>query len=328
VPGILVDSPESVLNGLIHDESAGLPAGGFVAACGVLLGLICLALRWAPRPAAAPALAVAVFAYCGSVSGYAFERLLTSTSPAGLPVTGQSRVRDWVDRITAGSAALVAAPVSRDWGYSAVRWWEVEFWNDAVDRAYVAPDGHWTYTPFPSSTLSLDRATGRFFGTEHAPPYVVVAQDDPRFALAGTQAAANVGLRVLAAERPYRALWASSGLDPDGWTRPGRPASIRVYGVPGAGSRRLRIDVALAAPPEATARVAYRVGGQDGSVGPGEVATASVERCVPARGHVDLALASGRAATIAGPPFQPTPAPPRVVGVALSRVEVSALGSC
>jgi hypothetical protein len=38
-----------VLNGVIHDESAGLPAGVFVAVCGVLLGLICLALVWLPR---------------------------------------------------------------------------------------------------------------------------------------------------------------------------------------------------------------------------------------------------------------------------------------
>lgn len=323
VPGILVDSPESVLNGLIHDESGGLPAGVFVAVCGVLLGLACLALHWVPRVAAALGVGVVVFSFCGGVSGYAFERLLTSTSPAGLPVTGRDRVRDWVDRVTDGPAALVPAPISRAWSSSAVQWWEVEFWNDDVVASYVGPDGHWTYTPFPSRTLRLDRTTGRFAGTEDAPPYVVVSQTDPRFALAGRQAAANVGLRVLAAERPYRALWASSGLDPDGWTRPGRPASIRVYGAPGGGARRLRVDVALAAPPEATEKVAYRVGDEDGSVAPGAVATASVERCVPANGHVDVRLASGRAATIAGPPFQPTPAPPRDVGVALSGVEVT-----
>src|SRR5207249_1920553 len=48
VAGIWVDSPESVLNGVIHDESSGLPAGVFVAVCGVLLGLISVALAWVP----------------------------------------------------------------------------------------------------------------------------------------------------------------------------------------------------------------------------------------------------------------------------------------
>ena len=48
VAGLWVDSPESVLNGLIHDQSGGLPAGVFVALCGVVLGLICLGLAWSP----------------------------------------------------------------------------------------------------------------------------------------------------------------------------------------------------------------------------------------------------------------------------------------
>jgi len=44
VAGLWVDSPQSVLNDLIHDQSGGLPAGVFVALCGVVLGLICLLL--------------------------------------------------------------------------------------------------------------------------------------------------------------------------------------------------------------------------------------------------------------------------------------------
>ena len=44
VAGLWVDSPESVLNGVIKGQSGGLPAGVFVALCGVVLGLICLGL--------------------------------------------------------------------------------------------------------------------------------------------------------------------------------------------------------------------------------------------------------------------------------------------
>jgi len=52
VAGLWVDSPQSVLNDLIHDQSGGLPAGVFVALCGVVLGLICLSLALVPRRAA------------------------------------------------------------------------------------------------------------------------------------------------------------------------------------------------------------------------------------------------------------------------------------
>ena len=60
---------------------------------------------------------VFVFAFCGSTTGYAFERLLSSDAASGLPVTGQDRVRNWVDGAAGGQAvALLAYPISRDWG--------------------------------------------------------------------------------------------------------------------------------------------------------------------------------------------------------------------
>src|SRR4029453_6868889 len=61
VAGLWVDSPESVLNELIHDNSGGLPAGVFVALCGLVLGVICLALALVPRPAAVLSVPVACF---------------------------------------------------------------------------------------------------------------------------------------------------------------------------------------------------------------------------------------------------------------------------
>jgi hypothetical protein len=327
VAGLWVDSPVSVLNGVIRDQSSGLPPGVFVSLCGVLIGAICISLAWVPRAYAAAGAAVAVFAFCGSLAGYAFERVLSSRSPAGLAMTGENRVRDWVDRATAGNAALVAAPVSRDWAYSAVRWWEVEFWNDAVSQAFVTPDGTFTYTPFPSRTLRLDFASGRFPGTESAPPYTVVSGADPRFGLAGPQVAANYGLRVIAAEHPYRALWATRGLDPDGWTRPGRPATVRVYAEPGRKLEQVRVAVTLAAPPEARGAVGYRFDHVAGSINPGLQIGTEVKRCIPADGHADLTLLSGRAATIPGPPLAPKPGPLREVGIALSGVQISPSGS-
>jgi hypothetical protein len=327
VAGLLVDSPESVLNGLIHDESAGLPAGVFVGVCGILLGLICVALALVPRPLAVLGVTVVIFGFCGSVTGYAFERLLTSRTVADLPVGGQARVRDWVDRASSGSVAVLAYPVARGWAPSAVAWWEAEFWNNSVTRAFVVRDGTFTYTPFPSNALRLDFADGSFPDTASAPPYVLGAEADSRFQLAGSRTAANLGLTLRSVERPYRALWASRGLDLDGWTRPGRPATIRVYAQPGSPSERVHVALTLDSLPEATDDVRYRFAQTAGSIAPAARIMAQAETCVPSGGHADLRLVAGRAATIAGPPLGPNAGPPvRDVGPIVSGVVVTPTG--
>jgi hypothetical protein len=321
-PGLHVDSAASVLNGLIRDQSAGLSPGTFAAVCGALLGAICLALTWVPRPAAMLAVAVAVFGFGGSTAGYAFDRLLTSRTVSGLEVTGQSRVRDWVDRTVSGQVGVLAYPISRAWDQSAVAWWEAEFWNDSARRAYVGADGTFTYTPFPSTKLSLDDETGVFRGTENAAPFLLGAQSDSRFGLAGAQAAANGWFSLLAVERPYRALWRTSGLDADGWARPGKPVTIRVYAQPGNDAHETRVAVALDAPPEAETAPRYRLQDATGSVAPGTRVTAETTICLPREGHVDVPLTVTRSATIAGVPLGPDEGPPRDVGVAVSGVQL------
>lgn len=323
--GLWVDSPESVVNGVIHDTSGGLPAGGFVALGGLVLGVICLCLAFVPRRAALVVVVVAVFAYCGSVTGYAFERLLGSNTPLGVPVTGKDRVRDWIDRTVPAerSVALLAYPISRDWGQSAILWWDTEFWNDTARQAFVVPDGTFTYTPFPAQVLHLDFATGRFPGTGQTPDYLLSAPNDARFAIRGEQAAANAGLVLSIVDRPYRARWATRGLDTDGWTTPGRPVTIRVYSASHRRSERVRLQVLLDSPPEATDTVRFRLGGTPGSAAPGTRAVSTITVCVPAGGHADVRLTSGRSATIAGPPLGPNPGPSRDVGVAVSGVQVS-----
>ena len=325
--GLWVDSPESVLNGAIHDQSGSLSAGTFVALCGAVLGAILLmVLGRLPRYAAAATFAALAFGFGGSVAGYAFERLLTSRAPSGLPVTGQAGVRDWVDSaLPAGaSAGLLAWPTSTAWDVSAVGWWEVEFWNRTATNAFVDSSGHFTYTPFPSQTLRLDFADGRFPGTESAPPYAVVADVDSRFALAGTRVGASYGLSILAVERPYRALWASRGLTVDGWTKPGRPARIRLYALPGRHSERVRVSVILDSPPGARQPTPYRLTGGEadavGSAEPGTRTVAVVELCIPATGHADLALTTGASGRTSAAPLGPVPGPDRIVGLHMSGV--------
>lgn len=322
VAGISVDSPAAAINDTIRDESAGLPPGVFVALCGVLLGAICIGLVWVPRPLAMLAATLVIFAFTGNVAGYAFHRLLSSKTPGAVPVTGAPRVRDWIDRTIPGDAAIVPSSVSTVWGYSAILWWDVEFWNVSVVRSFVTPAGTFSYTPFPSETLRIEPLTGRFEGTGSAPPYVVVAQTDPRFRIAGTVVAVNLGLDVIAAELPYRAEWVTRGLDPDGWTRSGRRAVVRVYARPGQPSELVRVGVNLSAQ-GAQAPVRYRFGDASGSVDPGTGGAPEVETCVPAGGYSDLALVTGRGATIPGPPLNPQPGPLRTVGLALSSVEIT-----
>jgi hypothetical protein len=90
--------------------------------------------------------------------------------------------------------------------------------------------------------MNVDPTTGVIANTEDAPPYVVADHTDARLRLVGAARNTNYGLDVLEVERPYRAAWISSGLDPDGWTRPGRPASIHLFGAASASVSLLRGD--------------------------------------------------------------------------------------
>jgi hypothetical protein len=192
----------------------------------------------------------------------------------------------------------------------------------------VVPSRTFTYTPFPSPTLAIDFGTGRFADTQRAPAYVLTSPSDPRFGLAGSEAAQNAGLGLLLAVRPYRARWATRGLAVDGWTRPGRPVTVRVYAEPGQPSRRTGVTVLLDSPPEAKSPVRYRLGTSSGSVAPATQSEARSEVCVPAGGHADLTLVARRAATILGPPLGPYPGPPRTVGPVVSGVRLETLGGC
>jgi hypothetical protein len=228
------------------------------------------------------------------------------------------------------SAALLAWPTSTAWDTSAYNWWELEFWNKTATNAFVDSAGHFTYTPFPAQTLHLDFADGRFPGTESAPRYVVVADFDSRFTLAGTRVGTNYGLSILAVERPYRARWASRGLTVDGWTEPGRPADIRLYAAPGRPTERLRVSVGVDSPPEAKQPTSVRLTGNGvnttGSVKPGERTGAEAEVCIPANGHVDLALITSASGRTGAPPLGPVPGPDRTVGLHLSGVSLEATG--
>ncbi len=331
-PGLSVDSPVSIVNEWLIDQSGALRTGTFVALVVVLLGVaVAVSLLIAPRLPLALAALAATLVFSSVVLQREAHRVLTGTGLTGRPL-GDSPgvVLDWVDSVLpeGEEASLVAFPLSTDWGVSAIQWWDVEFWNRTITRAYVAADGRFTYTPFPDRTLAIDPRTGVIGGTTDAPRYVVSAPGDPRFGLAGAEVVANAGLHVIDAERPYRATWWTRGIQTDGWTTPGRPATIRVHGVRGGGREVQRVRVTLTAPPDAGA--AYRIEAETATRGASVAAGATREEtvlvCVGPNAPRDVSITATTGALADGPPLGPEPEPRRRVGVKLGPVVVEPFG--
>ena len=325
-PGISVDSPASVLNDLLVEQSGALGTGTFVALLGLFAGLVLvLGLVFAPRVLVASAVVGALGIFSVLTLWSEADRTLSSPGLSGRPLAGPpGLVLHWVDTVVPDGeeVALVALPVSTAWNTTAVRWWDVEFWNRSVARAYVTPEGHFTYTPFPVETLEIDRQTGTVADSENAPRYHVGAPGDPRFGLAGIRVALNLGFVVREVERPYRAVWATTSLETDGWTRPGQPALIRVY-EPGS----VRVRVTLSAPEEAPARYVISSGAES-RAGELEAGVGDVELfglCVPEGSHAELRLVATSIARIPVVQLSPAVEGTRPVGVHVAPIEVEPL---
>ena len=326
-PGVWIDSPASVLNDLLIEQSGDLGTGTFVALLGLFVGLVLvLGLLLAPRAVFAPVVVGSLAVFSVLTLQSEMDRILESTGLSGRPLAEPPGVvLDWVDTLVpAGEeAALVAFPVSTAWDTTAIRWWDAEFWNRRVARAYVAHDGNFTYTPFPFEELEVDWETGQVPGTEDAPGYVLGAPGDSRLRLAGSPVGGNVGLVVRAVDRPYRALWATRGLETDGWTRPGRAASIRIYG-PGS----TQVSITLRAPDTAPAGYALEGAGirRENRLPAGGGHTEVFRTCVPASGFVELRLRGTSTARIAPAQLSPDAVGTRAVGVLVGPIAAPKTG--
>ena len=326
--GISVDSPASVLNDFLADRSGDLSTGAFVALAGLLAGaVLVLGLLFAPRLPFAIVVLVAVLASSALTLRAGVDRVLESTAPSGRPLAGSPGVvLDWVDSVLPpdATAATIPFPISTEWHLSAIKWWDVEFWNRTVTHTYVASDGNFTYTPFPVRELEIDWDTGTVAGTADAPAFVITAPGDPRFAISGEVHATNLGLQVKSVERPYRMAWATRGLDTDGWMRRGRPATIRIYGRRGDEARMVDVELTLLAPP---APALYSITAPEvaraGPLFAGTDRAEAMSICVPAGSSADIELKSWSNARIAGPPLALPAVRLRPVGVGITRLEVT-----
>lgn len=330
--GVWVDSPASVINDLLIEQSGDLSTGTFVALVGLFLGFVLfLCLLVAPRAPVALLVVAALLTFSVLTLRSEIDRVVTGTGLSGRPLAGSPGiVLDWVDAVLPedASAAMVPFPVSTAWDTSAIRWWDVEFWNRSVTQAYVAADGNFSYTPYRHRRLVIDWSTGEIGGTANAPPYVVAAPGDPRFQLAGSEHAANLGLVVRAVDRPYRAVWASRGLQTDGWTRPSRPATIRIYGYGQDRAQLVGVQVSIRAPSTAPARylISTPGAGHLGALPAGSVGTHEVSICVPARSAADVTIVARTSARIEGAPLSPEVQTTRLVGVGVGSISIRPTG--
>ena len=330
--GLNVDSPVTVLNDLLGDLSGELGTETFVALAALVIGAaLVLGVLFAPRAPFAVAVFVVLAAFSTIALHTAGSRVLESNGPSGRPLAGPPGVvLDWVDSVLPddAQAALVGFPVSTEWHLSAIRWWDTEFWNRSITRAYVLPDGTFTYTPFPARELDIDWETGEIADTADAPAFVVRAPNDPRFGLRGSSHAANSGLEVIAVERPYHALWDTRGLDVDGWTRRGRPATLRLYGGRQEPAEMVEVDLTVQAPPGTPAILRIEAPDEARAVPlfAGASTSQRIQVCVPARSATDVILTGWSNARIPLAPTGPEVTGTRPAGVGITGVTVKPTG--
>jgi hypothetical protein len=325
--GVNVDSPASSTHEALtrFGNDAGLKPADLLAIVGGLLGVaLFFALRRLPRRPLAVTVLAALVVFVVVETVYTWNRMLESSGPSGRRLAdAQARQLSWIDAaIEDGSVAMFAFSVGQEWFPSASAWWDVEFWNARVDRAFRL-GGYITYTPdtFPSPNVRIDPRTGVISGAG-TPDYIVRTTLDARFGPAGTPVAAGPELELVDLEVPLRAQWVTFGLDPDGWTRPERRAVLRVY--PPAGVATLSLSVSA---PDVEAPRTVQVGAKSFELGSTDTGELTLEVCVPESGYVDVPIrVDGSTTARAIPHAPPYSARFRKVGVRLSEIRAAATG--
>ena len=225
---------------------------------------------------------------------------------------------------------MVPYPVIRDDYWANVGfWWDFEFWNKSVDRE-AAPPNQFSGTPpgsFPKIDIRFDPRTGLVERRRR-----LVRRAGRRATRASTSKgrflATQRDVSIVFPDRPWRADWVTRGLYPDGWTRPGRVAHIKVF--PDAAQRGpvLRtLTVTLRAPERHVAPDDVRVerrarwpldGGRRTRV------QQTVNVCVPRNAPAEVSLRVRGASPIPGDPSTiETFAQPRQAGVLVGPIALA-----
>jgi hypothetical protein len=286
-------SPAAAVHPLLESMSSslGMSTAGLLQAgtLGLVLVVGCAAWR-APRLALIGT--TVVVAGLGTLqAAYVFERFV---EPAMARARG-SETRSWIDD-AAPARQVALVPGGAD---GAVPWWEAELWNENVRRVLRVDAGP-TFTPFPADDLSVDRETGVLAGPQPTDLLVVSATEQRFRVLALARLAAKPPLELLRVSRPYRVRWATHGLSADGWTRPDRLTTLRLYAHDRPGAWTVELTLAASRFSGAPIDFVLRGGGtppEYGKVDPGGARPpVRLTLCVPAIVYAEAWLTSnGRA---------------------------------
>jgi len=306
-----VDTPASVLFNWLLSTMHGV-GGARLAMILVVIVVALLVLEadvLVPRRVLATGLCSLLLVALIAETGYAFKRLFAVNGTSGLPLTlDQSPVFGWIDNQIGGDsvASIVPYPViSSDFWANVGFWWDLEFWNRSVEHEIGRPDefSGTSNGTFPKSFIRFDPRTGA--ANVSLPGFVAQAVGESRFRLAGEPIATRRNYDLFRAAQPWRAQWLTSGLYDDGWTRPGRSGSLKIFALPGQRRKLERsVTFALVAPSGVAARrISFRSNQGTWHASVSDTGYSQVvSACVPPSGFATVRFASTGSTPIPGDP--------------------------
>ena len=327
------DSPVAALHDWLRESMQSLNGARVFLAGATVLATLAFVLLAAvvPHRYLAPALAAITLVVLPLETAYAFKKLLAHNGTSGRPVTvAQGGVFDWVDRTVGTEAGVTIVPYASlpgEYWASVADWWDLEFWNRSVVRSAHFP-GQYEFTPstFPKVFLTFDPRTGA--ASESPTPYVALSDKETRFRISGRVVSNNRGTLLIEAEQPWRSDWLTFGLYDDGWTKPGVPATVRVYATPGQRRAVTRyISLGVRAPDDiATRDFELTSGGESrqAQAGNGPTAHETVVVCVPPGGFGRVGIRSVANSPVYGDMRDPSSIGEyRVGGVLLTQIALA-----
>ena len=288
--------------------SKGAMQAGLVICAVALTGLFALAAaRTTKRKRLSVILITAAVSLLVAQTGYVFVRLFRTTSWSVRPLTAQiPPTLGWVDGVAGPNADVTALPyhVSTDFWVNLQYWRDLEFWNKSVDRS-AQYDGAYDYTGvwFPKLRLTIDPQTGN--ANISPSRYAVQSITDTRFQLAGVGRSQSQFGNLIEADRPWHVSYLTRGTYDDGWLRPGKPASIRLFPADGQRGPRVHyLSLQFWAPENVDSRPFDVRSNLRDYHGVASVSNTSFVNalpvCVPADGYADVRIDAQGASAIPG----------------------------
>jgi hypothetical protein len=300
-PWFDLDTPVSTVYRVLAFHFGGLtPVRAGLAGLAVIgTGLFFLGAReFRTRP-----LALGVFAYSAVAMLFAttvvFQRTFDVADTNRRPVTmSEHGTLDWIDEAVGPGSSVTAIPypVSSDWFVNAQRWVDFEFFNKSIQRV-VRVDAGGQDDPFdyigiwfPKLTLHPDPNTGAIASSPTR--WVVQSVKETRLRIAGPAKLYAADSMLIDAGDHWRLAWRTSGLYDDGWTRPDRPMSMRVYASRGQRRPVLRVVSLVLRAPVGQRRAVTLGSGRNSIhlVATESDTTQNVDVCVPPNGYGELRM--------------------------------------